>query len=104
MLSEVKVPITKERAITGVVVGGVKFLKFFVCKIRNVTRLPSRIEPVLRILKQVLSQFVHESIPWIAHCAFHFVVDYTAIHEAALGLFGIFKFKPVSLLSKIKIV
>ena len=56
--------------------------KLRVLQVSDELRLASRIELVLRFLKEVLVKSVHESVVRVAHGTFHFVVDDTLIAEA----------------------
>ena len=79
MLAEVKISIREESGISRMIVLLVKLNQVAILQIRDILGLTPRVKLVLRLVKQVLIDLVHELVLRVAHSALHLVVYYTLV-------------------------
>jgi hypothetical protein len=104
MIREIKITISEELRVRSVIVLFLEVDQLLVLQISDMLGLTSRVESVLRLLEEMFVEAVHKSVVRIGHGAFHFVVDNTLVHKAGAGVFGVFEFKTVTLLTEVVII
>jgi len=104
MIGEVKVSVSKECAVSWVIVLFMKSNKVFVCEFSNMFGITAGVKLILSFRKQIFIDFMNKCIIWVWHCSFHFIIDYSFIFEATLRIILKFEFKSMTFLPEVVVV
>jgi len=104
MLCEVQVSIREKSTVGGVVVHFMEVDQFLVSQVRDVLGLSTRVEFILTFFEKIFVDFVQKGVVWIAHGAFHFVVNHALVLQSAFRIIWNFKLYAVAFLAEVKVV